>query len=81
LAALGDKDRFAASEAGVEARELALLNGSDFARMRLRLRDLSGGLSASAECSGFAGSKLACREGGAKSMLISGGDMVSAWPE
>lgn len=37
LAALGDRDR-CASEAGVEARELALLKGSDFARMRLRLR-------------------------------------------
>lgn len=91
FAALGDKDRFA-SEAGVEARELALLNGSDFARMRLRASSgqyaeikeahaclhLSGGLSASTERSCFAGSKLACREGGAKSMLISGGDMVSA---
>lgn len=33
----------------------------------------SGGLSASAWCSGFGGSKLACLEGGAKSILISGG--------
>jgi hypothetical protein len=37
FAALGDSDRFA-SEAGVDARELALLKGSDLARMRLRLR-------------------------------------------
>jgi hypothetical protein len=37
LAALGDKDR-CTSEPGVEARELTLLNGSDLARMRLRLR-------------------------------------------
>ena len=37
FAALGDSDLFT-SEAGVDARELALLNGSDLARMRLRLR-------------------------------------------
>jgi hypothetical protein len=36
LAALGDNDRFA-SRPGVEARELALLNGSDLARVLLRL--------------------------------------------
>lgn len=37
LAALGESDRLT-SEPGVEARELALLKGSDLARMRLRLR-------------------------------------------
>jgi hypothetical protein len=37
LAALGDKDR-CTSEPGVEARELALLKGSDLARILLRLR-------------------------------------------
>lgn len=47
FAALGDNERLI-SEPGVEARELAPLNGSDFARMRFRLRDLSGGLKASA---------------------------------
>jgi len=36
FAALGDRDRFA-SRPGVEARELALLNGSDLARVLLRL--------------------------------------------
>lgn len=40
----------------------------------------SGGLNASNWGSAFGGSKLACREGGAKSMLISGGDIASAWP-
>lgn len=82
FAALGDSDRSDAlsftSEPGVDARELALLNGSDLARMRLRLRERSGGLRASAWWPGFAGSKLAWRDGGAKSILISGGDMVSA---
>ena len=98
FAVLGDNDRSDClsftSEPGVDARELALLKGSDLARMRLRLRaaallenmvpvivdylQRSGGLRASAWWSDFAGSKLACREGGAKSMLISGGDIVSA---
>jgi len=79
FAALGDSDR-RTSEPGVDARELALLKGSDLARILFRLRDRSGGLSASIWCSGFGGSKLAWREGGAKSMLISGGDIASAWP-
>ena len=38
FAALGDRERLGSDLAGVEARELAPLNGSDFARMRLRLR-------------------------------------------
>ena len=40
LAAPGDNDLLAssASRPGVEARELALLKGSDFARILLRLR-------------------------------------------
>lgn len=40
LAALGDSDLFAssASRPGVDARELALLNGSDLARILFRLR-------------------------------------------
>ena len=95
LAALGDRERFT-SEPGVDARELAPLNGSDLARILFRLRAVnwldkywedpsnylhrSGGLRASAWCSGLGGSKLACRDGGAKSMLISGGDIASAWP-
>ena len=66
--------------AGVDARELAPLNGSDLARMRLRERLLLGGLSAFSDPSGFGGSKLCCREGGAKSMLISGGDIWSDRP-
>lgn len=37
LAALGESDR-CTSEPGVDARELALLKGSDFARILLRLR-------------------------------------------
>lgn len=49
FAALGERERLASGWPldGVEARELAPLNGSDFARMRLRLRDRSGGLRAS----------------------------------
>ena len=38
FAALGDRDLCASSFPGVEARELALLKGSDLARIRLRLR-------------------------------------------
>jgi hypothetical protein len=40
LAALGDKDllELCVSRPGVEARELALLKGSDLARILLRLR-------------------------------------------
>ena len=40
FAALGDNDLLA-SEAGVDARELTLVKGSDLARMRLRLRAFS----------------------------------------
>lgn len=77
FAAIGESDR-CTSEPGVDSRELALANGSDLARILLRLRDRSGGLRASAWCSDLGGSKLACRDGGAKSILISGGDMGSA---
>ena len=40
LAALGESDRFT-SEPGVEARELAPLKGSDFARILFRLRAIT----------------------------------------
>jgi len=96
FAAIGESDR-CTSEPGVDSRELALANGSDLARILLRLRAIhgqtqshelavddlhrSGGLRASAWCSDLGGSKLACRDGGAKSILISGGDMGSARPK
>lgn len=38
FAAFGESDRCTSSFPGVEARELPPLNGSDLARMRLRLR-------------------------------------------
>jgi hypothetical protein len=63
---------------GVTGREPTKV--SDLARIRLRLRFLSGGLSASSGPAPSGGPKLGTLEGGAKSMLISGGDMVSAMP-
>lgn len=96
FAALGDRDRITSEPgvdareltllkgsdlARILLRLRALVDQNGFHSYEMcEYLHRSGGLKASAWCSGFDGSKLACRDGGAKSILISGGDIASACP-